>query len=65
MILNMKKLIHKIKWWFLKENKKNVGHFGCYLSHMGVYQDFLNSDNEYCLIFEDDIELLTNDLKRT
>ena len=57
------KMIHKIKWWFLKDNKKNVGHFGCYLSHMGIYQDFLNSENEYCLIFEDDIELLTNDLK--
>ena len=30
---------------------------------MGVYRDFLKSDNEYCLIFEDDIELLTHDLK--
>lgn len=58
------KAIHKIKWWFEKNNLSNVGHFGCYLSHMKTYQTFLESNNEYCLILEDDIELLTNDLKR-
>ena len=58
------KAIHKIKWWFEKNNLSNVGHFGCYLSHMKTYQTFLESNNEYCLILEDDIELITDDLKR-
>jgi len=57
------KAIHKIKWWFEKNNLQNIGHFGCYLSHMKTYETFLNSNSEYCLILEDDIELLTNDLK--
>ena len=58
------KAIHKIKWWFEKNNLSNVGHFGCYLSHMKTYQTFLESNSEYCLILEDDIELLTDNLKR-
>ena len=57
------KAIHKIKWWFEKNNLSNIGHFGCYLSHMKTYETFLQSNSEYCLILEDDIELLTNDLK--
>lgn len=58
------KAIHKIKWWFEKNNLSNVGHFGCYLSHMKTYQTFLESNSEYCLILEDDIELLTDNFKR-
>ena len=58
------KAIHKIKWWFESKNMDNIGHFGCYLSHMKTYETFLNSDKEYCLIFEDDIQFLTNDLKK-
>lgn len=58
------KAIHKIKWWFLKNNMNNLGHFGCYLSHMKTYETFLRSNEEYCLIFEDDISLITNDIKK-
>ena len=31
---------------------------------MKTYQTFLESNSEYCLILEDDIELLTDNLKR-
>ena len=58
------KALQKIKWWFLIENRKNVGHFGCYLSHMKIYEMFLQTDKEYCLIFEDDAEFITPYLKR-
>tara|TARA_B100000963_G_scaffold292892_1_gene263180 strand:- start:158 stop:1120 length:963 start_codon:yes stop_codon:yes gene_type:complete len=58
------KALQKIKWWFLIENRKNVGHFGCYLSHMKIYETFLQTDKEYCLIFEDDAEFITPYLKR-
>jgi len=58
------KALQKIKWWFLMENRKNVGHFGCYLSHMKIYETFLQTDKEYCLIFEDDAEFITPYLKR-
>ena len=55
--------LKKIKWWFLIENKKNVGHFGCYLSHMSIFEKFLKTDKEYCFILEDDAEFITSNLK--
>lgn len=55
--------LKKIKWWFLIENRKNVGHFGCYLSHMSIYEEFLQTDKEYCFILEDDAEFITSNLK--
>ena len=58
------KALKKIKWWFLIENRKNVGHFGCYLSHMAVFEKFLKTDKEYCFILEDDAEILVTDIKR-
>ena len=57
------KALKKIKWWFLVDNKKNVGHFGCYLSHMAVFEKFLKTDKEYCFILEDDAEILVRDIK--
>jgi GR25 family glycosyltransferase involved in LPS biosynthesis len=48
----------------LVDNRRNIGHFGCFLSHVGVYQEFLKSDNPYCLIFEDDAEFKTPTFKR-
>jgi GR25 family glycosyltransferase involved in LPS biosynthesis len=57
------KALKKIKWWFLIDNKKNVGHFGCYLSHMAVFEKFLKTDKEYCFILEDDAEILVRDIK--
>jgi len=57
------KALKKIKWWFLIENRKNVGHFGCYLSHMQIYEKFLQTDKQYCFILEDDSEFITSNLK--
>jgi len=55
--------LKKIKWWFLIENRKNVGHFGCYLSHMSIFEKFLQTDKQYCFILEDDAEIITSNLK--
>ena len=41
-----------------------IGHFGCFLSHIGVYQAFMESDKPYCLIFEDDAEFKTPTFKK-
>ena len=30
------------------------GMLGCYLSHLNIYQRFLETDEQYCMIFEDD-----------
>ena len=57
------KALKKIKWWFLIENRKNVGHFGCYLSHMSIFEKFLQTDKQYCFILEDDAEIITSNLK--
>ena len=31
------------------------GEIGCFLSHLKTYRTFLESDNKYCLILEDDV----------
>ncbi len=46
------------------KNKKNVGHFGCYLSQMKCYEEFLKTDKEFCIIFEDDMEIKSNTFKK-
>jgi len=46
------------------DDRKNIGHFGCFLSHIGVYQEFMKSDKPYCLIFEDDAEFKTTTFKQ-
>ena len=51
-----------MKWWYAKD-KKRMGHFGVFLSHMKIFETFLKSDNDYCLIFEDDVEFLTKSFK--
>ncbi len=38
-------------------NKKHIGHFGCFLSHMKTYETFLKTDYKYAIIFEDDMEI--------
>jgi GR25 family glycosyltransferase involved in LPS biosynthesis len=47
----------------LQNNRQHIGHFGCFLSHIGVYQEFMKSDKPYCLIFEDDAEFKTESFK--
>lgn len=34
---------------------KNAGEIGCTLSHLQLYEDLLNSSDEYRLVFEDDV----------
>ena len=46
-----------------KSDKKHMGHFGCYLSQMKCYEEFLKTDKEYCIIFEDDMEIKGDNFK--
>lgn len=39
------------------EDLDTAGGVGCYLSHFGCWQKFLQGRAEYCLIFEDDAEV--------
>ncbi len=39
------------------EDLDTAGGVGCYLSHYGCWQKFLQTSSEYCLIFEDDAEV--------
>ena len=55
--------LRHMKWWYEKDHKRK-GHFACFLSHMKIYETFLQSDKEYCLIFEDDVEFLNKTFKR-
>lgn len=41
----------------------SLGEIGCYMSHVKVMKQFLNSDNEFAVILEDDIKL-QNDFKQ-
>ena len=47
----------------LINKRKNIGHFGCFMSHVGVYHEFMKSDKPYCIIFEDDAEFKTSTFK--
>jgi glycosyl transferase family 25 len=38
------------------EQLKGLGSVGCYLSHVGVWQEFLESDASIALVLEDDID---------
>ena len=38
-------------------DKKHIGHFGCFLSHMKTYKKFLETNYKYAIIFEDDMEI--------
>jgi GR25 family glycosyltransferase involved in LPS biosynthesis len=42
------------------EDLDTAGGVGCYLSHYGCWQKFLQGRAEYCLIFEDDAEVPLN-----
>lgn len=38
---------------------------GCYKSHLGCIEKFLNSDSDYLIVLEDDIEIVDNQFKAT
>jgi|SaaInlStandDraft_7_1057024.scaffolds.fasta_scaffold03583_2 GR25 family glycosyltransferase involved in LPS biosynthesis len=58
--LDYNKLINDniVKRQFVK--KKNYGRIACHYSHISVLQNFLDSNAETCLIFEDDIRPIEN-----
>ena len=43
--------------WIRNKRMKN-GTEGCFLSHLQCYKNLLNSNDQYCLIFEDDIKFI-------
>lgn len=40
-----------------KIRKLSPGEMGCTCSHRSIYLDFINSDNDYAVIFEDDLKI--------
>jgi glycosyl transferase family 25 len=42
------------------EDLDTAGGVGCYLSHYGCWEKFLQGPSEYCLVFEDDAEVPVN-----
>lgn len=46
------------------EDLDTTGGVGCYLSHYGCWEKFLQGRSEYCLIFEDDAEVPVNFMER-
>jgi GR25 family glycosyltransferase involved in LPS biosynthesis len=45
---------------YFKDNPTKIGHFGCYLSFLGVMKKFLKTNKEYLIIFEDDAIICNN-----
>lgn len=43
------------KYKSFSKSLPNVGTIGCYLSHVNVWEEFLKSELEFAIIFEDDI----------
>jgi glycosyl transferase family 25 len=50
------------KNFYDKENNKRNKEIGCYKSHLKIYNKILNSDNPYSIIFEDDLNVISNDM---
>lgn len=47
---------NNINWIRNKRNK--IGGKGCFLSHLDCYRNFLKSNEDYCVIFEDDVKFI-------
>jgi GR25 family glycosyltransferase involved in LPS biosynthesis len=68
-LLDLEKYKHHFKkkpkvYDHYKKDKKHLGHFGCYLSQMKCYEEFLKTDKDYCIIFEDDMEIKSDSFKK-
>ena len=50
----------ELKYNLLHGKKTNLGELGCYFSHLNVLKKFLNSNEDYALVCEDDIEFDEN-----
>jgi glycosyl transferase family 25 len=44
--------------WRNRMNTPRPGEVGCYLSHLKAMETFLRTDAPWCIILEDDVELL-------
>jgi len=44
--------------WRNRLDVPRLGEIGCYLSHLKAIEAFLQTDNAYCVILEDDVEIL-------
>ena len=47
----------ELKYNLLHGKKTNLGELGCYFSHLNVLKKFLNTEEDWALVCEDDIEL--------
>ena len=52
------------KYKLLMHNDIGAGTIGCYLSHINIWKEFLQSRHSYALIFEDDVEFEPKKLKK-
>lgn len=52
------------KYRILMHNDIGAGTIGCYLSHINIWKEFLQSQHSYALIFEDDVEFEPQKLKK-
>lgn len=50
--------------YFKKQRKRNLskGEIGCALSHINLYKHIIDNDIEFALIFEDDIDILSESI---
>lgn len=53
------------KYKFIAMHSPELGTIGCYLSHLKTWKSFLKSDEEFALIFEDDVSFDPKILKET
>ena len=50
----------ELKYNLLHGKKTNLGELGCYFSHLNVLEKFLNTEENWALVCEDDIEFNEN-----
>jgi glycosyl transferase family 25 len=56
-------LVNRSKYLRLMHGNIGDGTIGCYLSHIKVWESFLESNYSYAVVFEDDADFVPNDLK--
>ena len=49
----------------LENNRENIDFLGSFLSHIGVYQEFMESNKPYCIIFEDNVTFNSPSFKKS
>jgi len=49
----------------LENNRENIDYLSSFLSHVGVYQEFMESNKPHCIIFEDNSKFNTPSFKKS